>query len=107
MIAEAGSATEYAFALGVMAHYEGDTVGHPLGTNLAVPLIYPKLAAQYGDTVTYAESPSSHLQTEFRFDILQVAHRGEVPRLSSTESNSTCRRSFWMRVFAPEFMASG
>ncbi len=36
---------------------------------------------EYGDTVTYAESPSAHLQTEFRFDILQVAHRREIPEL--------------------------
>ncbi len=49
LIAEAGSAQEHAFALGVMAHYEGDTVGHPLATNLAVPIPHPKLQTQYGE----------------------------------------------------------
>jgi hypothetical protein len=99
LIAEAGSSQEYAFALGVMAHYEADTVGHPLGTNLAVPIIYPELAAQYGDSVTYAQSPSSHLQTEFRFDVLQVAHRGEVPELFEHSIEFQVPKDFLDRVF--------
>ncbi len=81
LLAEASSPQEYAFALGVMAHYEADSVGHPLATNLAVPILHPDLKEQYGDSVTYADSPSAHLQTEFRFDILQVAHRHEIPDL--------------------------
>jgi hypothetical protein len=99
LIAEAGSSQEYAFALGMMAHYEADTVGHPLGTNLAVPIIYPELAAQYGDSVTYAQSPSSHLQTEFRFDVLQVAHRGEVPELFEHSIEFQVPKDFLDRVF--------
>src|SRR5690242_18984666 len=62
---EAGSAREYAFALGMLAHYEVDTIGHPEATNPAVPIIYPKLAKKYGDSATYADSPSAHLETEF------------------------------------------
>src|ERR1700691_1463076 len=34
---------EYAFALGALAHYSADNEGHRTGTNLAVPLLYPKL----------------------------------------------------------------
>jgi len=64
---------EYAFALGALAHYAADNEGHRTGTNLAVPLLYPKLRRKYGNVVTYDENPLAHLKTEFGFDILQVA----------------------------------
>ena len=64
---------EYAFALGALAHYAADNEGHRTGTNLAVPLLYPKLRHKYGDSVTYDEDPLAHLKTEFGFDVLQVA----------------------------------
>ena len=99
LMAEAKSAQEYAFALGVLAHYEADTIGHPLATNLAVPILYPDLEAQYGDSVTYAQAPSAHLQTEFRFDVLQVAHRGEVPDLFEHSMQFQVPREFLDRVF--------
>lgn len=99
LIAEARSAKEYAFALGMLAHYEADSIGHPLATNLAVPILYPKLQAQYGDSVTYADSPSAHLQTEFRFDVLQIAHRGEVPDLFEHSIEFNVPRDFVDRVF--------
>jgi hypothetical protein len=79
LLAEASSPQEYAFALGMLAHYQVDAIGHPQATNVAVPIIYPKLARKYGDAMTYADSPSAHLETEFRFDVLQVAHRREIP----------------------------
>ena len=99
LIAEANTVDEYAFAFGVMAHYEGDTLGHPLATNLSVPKIFPKLEEQYGDTVTYAESPTSHLQTEFRFDILQIAHRHEIPDLFEHSIEFKVPKDFLNRVF--------
>ena len=43
-VKEARTAQEYAFALGMLAHYEADTIGHPEATNRAVPIIYPELA---------------------------------------------------------------
>jgi Zinc dependent phospholipase C len=64
---------EYAFALGALAHYAADNEGHRTGTNLAVPLLYPKLRRKYGHIVTYDENPLAHLKTEFGFDVLQVA----------------------------------
>jgi zinc dependent phospholipase C len=98
-VKEAGSAQEYAFALGMLAHYEVDTIGHPEATNLAVPIIYPKLAQQYGSSATYADSPSAHLETEFRFDVLQVAHRHEVPHLFEHSIEFKVPREFLERVF--------
>ena len=74
MVATASNVDEYAFALGALSHYVADDIGHPEATNRTVPEIYPKLRRKYGGVVTYAESKSAHLQTEFRFDVLQVAH---------------------------------
>jgi hypothetical protein len=70
--------TKYAFALGALSHYVTDDVGHPEATNPSVAEIYPKLRKRSGDTVTYADDPSAHLATEFRFDVFQVGH-GEHP----------------------------
>ena len=73
LVSSAASVDEYAFALGALSHYVTDSVGHPEATNRAVPEIYPKLRKEYGDVVTYADDHSSHLATEFRFDVLEVA----------------------------------
>src|SRR5215469_6845431 len=79
MLRDSVSLDEYAFALGALAHYASDTNGHPLGTNRAVPLLYPKLQRKYGETVTYEDSPSAHLKTEFGFDVLEVAKGRYAP----------------------------
>ena len=63
----------YAFALGALAHYAADTDGHPVGTNRAVPLLYPKLKQKFGDMVTYEQDPLAHVKTEFGFDVLEIA----------------------------------
>src|SRR5260221_10816151 len=70
---------EYAFALGAMAHYAADTDGHRLGTNRAVPILYPKLRKKHGDSVTYEDDPLAHVKTEFGFDVLEVAKERYAP----------------------------
>jgi len=70
---------EYAFALGAMAHYAADTDGHRLGTNRAVPVLYPKLRKKHGDFVTYEDDPLAHVKTEFGFDVLEVAKERYAP----------------------------
>jgi hypothetical protein len=72
LVRESTDVTEYAFALGALAHYAADTRGHPLAVNRAVPVLYPKLRERFGDVVTYEQSPSAHLKTEFGFDVVQV-----------------------------------
>ncbi len=72
LLNEATDVNEYAFALGALSHYASDLTGHPL-VNQAVATGFPKLRAKYGDRVTYAENPKAHLQTEFGFDVAQVA----------------------------------
>jgi hypothetical protein len=73
LIANAQDLNELAFALGALAHYAADSNGHPLATNRVVPMQYPELREKYGDWVTYAESPKSHILVEFSFDVVQVA----------------------------------
>ncbi len=75
----AHNADELAFAIGALSHYIGDTVGHSEATNLSVPVEFPKLAAAYGPVVTYAEDEHAHVQTEFAFDINEVAHGRLAP----------------------------
>jgi len=73
LIRESQDLDEYAFALGALAHYAADNNGHRLGTNVAVPVLYPELRTKFGKTVTYWDNPLSHIRTEFGFDVLQVA----------------------------------
>ena len=73
LLAESQDINEYAFALGALAHYAADNKGHAIAVNRAVPLLYPKLRARYGNTITYVEDPAAHLKTEFGFDVVQVA----------------------------------
>lgn len=69
---EATTVDEYAFALGALAHYASDTMGHP-AVNRAVAIEFPKLRAKYGDVITYEDNKKAHIQTEFGFDVVQVA----------------------------------
>lgn len=73
LIRESHDVDEYAFALGAVAHYAADNVGHPDGINRAVAMMYPKLRARHGDSVTYADSPATHVLVEFSFDVVQAA----------------------------------
>ncbi len=80
LVRDARDVNEYAFALGALAHYVADSTGHPLGTNRAVPLDYPKLRAKFGDEVTYAEDPAHHIMMEFAFDVVHVASGAYLPQ---------------------------
>jgi hypothetical protein len=72
LLRQSEDANEYAFALGSLSHYTSDFVGHP-AVNQAVALRYPKLRAEYGNSVRYAQGTTAHLKVEFGFDTLQVA----------------------------------
>lgn len=75
----ARNADELAFAVGALSHYIGDSYGHPLATNVAVPIEFQNLERKYGDHVNYAEGKHEHVQTEFGFDINEIAHRRMAP----------------------------
>ena len=73
---ESQNLDDYAFALGALAHYAADNLGHPVAVNRTVPMVYPKLRAKFGPTMTYEDNPAAHLKTEFGFDVIEVA-RGQ------------------------------
>jgi hypothetical protein len=79
LIRDSKDLNDYAFALGALAHYAADNDGHPIGTNRAVPILYPKLKKKYGDSVTYEEDKLAHVKTEFGFDVLEVAQGRYAP----------------------------
>lgn len=78
-IAEAQDLNEYAFALGSLSHYAADNTGHPVATNLAVPMLYPKVKKKFGRTATYEDNPTDHLKAEFSFDVAEVAEHRYAP----------------------------
>jgi len=71
LVQESGTANEYAFALGALAHYAADNSGHPM-VNHVVALEFPSLRKKYGDVVTYADSPNAHIRAEFGFVMVPV-----------------------------------
>src|SRR5882672_10647079 len=72
LLQDSSDLNEYAFALGALSHYAADNSGHPT-INRIVAVEFPKLKKKYGDNVTYADDPKAHIQTEFGFDMVQVA----------------------------------
>ena len=79
LLRDAQNLTEYAFALGALAHYAADNDGHRIGTNHAVPLLYPGLGKKYGDSVLYEDAKLAHVKTEFGFDVLEIAKERYAP----------------------------
>lgn len=79
LLLESQDLNEYAFALGALAHYAADSIGHSTAVNRAVPVLYPKLRVRYGNKVTYVEDPTAHIKTEFGFDVLQSARGRYAP----------------------------
>lgn len=73
LLRNANSPDEVAFALGALSHYVGDSLGHSLATNLAVPVEFPKMRHEYGPWVTYDEDPHAHVQAEFAFDVNEIS----------------------------------
>ena len=79
LLRDAQDITEYAFALGALAHYAADNDGHRIGVNRAVPLLYPGLRKKYGDSVAYEDGKLAHVKTEFGFDVLEIARERYAP----------------------------
>ena len=79
LLRDSRDVNEYAFALGAMAHYAADNLGHRFAVNKSVPILYPKLRQKFGDVVVYDQNPAAHLKTEFGFDVLEVAKGRYAP----------------------------
>jgi len=76
---ESKDQNDVAFAIGALAHYFGDTIGHPEAVNLSVGSQFPKLEAKFGPNVNYAEGPHQHVRAEFAFDINDIAKHRLAP----------------------------
>ena len=79
LIRNASDVNELAFALGALSHYASDNMGHPVATNRAVPMVYPKMRQEFGNNVTYEDSPKRHILVEFSFDVVHVAAGAYAP----------------------------
>lgn len=73
LLQDASTLDEYAFAIGALSHYVGDSIGHSEAINLSTPIAFPKLGREYGPSVSYDEDPDAHVRTEFAFDIDQLS----------------------------------
>lgn len=78
LLSNARTLDEYAFAVGALSHYVGDSIGHSEAVNRATGVEFPKLAKAFGPSVTYDESPHGHIRTEFAFDIAELSD-GDFP----------------------------
>ncbi len=79
LLRNARNANEYAFALGALSHYVGDTIGHQDAVNPSTSLDFPKLARKFGPSMTYDENPHAHVRTEFGFDVDQLSKHRLAP----------------------------
>ena len=69
----ARNVNEYAFAIGALSHYVGDSIGHADAINPATAIAFPKLEKKYGSIVTYEDAPRPYVATEFSFDVAQIS----------------------------------
>jgi len=79
LLSNAHTIDEYAFAIGALSHYLGDSLGHSEAVNPATAVEFPKLRKKFGDSVTYDQSPHGHIRTEFAFDIGELTDTAFAP----------------------------
>jgi len=103
MIGDARDVNEYAFALGALAHYAADNTGHPEAINRAVPIIFPKLRAKFGDRVLYVQAPKEHVIVEFSFDVVQTAAGRYGPEAYSRFIGFEVAKPLLERAFHEEY----
>jgi hypothetical protein len=70
---------EYAFAIGALSHYLGDSIGHLQAINPATGVEFPNLSRRFGPDITYDQSPHGHIRTEFAFDVEEMSERAFAP----------------------------
>jgi hypothetical protein len=74
LLRDAQNVNEFAFAIGALSHYVGDTIGHSEAVNPSTAITFPNLGKKYGHIVTYEDNPTAHVRTEFGFDVAQIAY---------------------------------
>lgn len=99
MFRDARTIDEYAFAIGALSHYLGDSIGHSRVINPATAVEFPKLQRKFGSSVTYDQSPHGHIRTEFAFDIEEIAGNEFAPAEYLRFIGLDAPRDFLDRVF--------
>jgi hypothetical protein len=79
LIRDSRNVYEYAFALGALSHYVGDSDGHRYATNPSTAIEFPGMRKKYGPIVTYDEAPHAHVRTEFAYDVAQLSQHEFAP----------------------------
>lgn len=100
MLRNASTLNEYAFAMGALSHYLGDSIGHSGAINPATAVEFPKLQQKYGNKVTYGESPHGHIRTEFAFDVQEMKNTEFAPPAYLRHIGFRVPRKFLERAFA-------
>ena len=103
MFRNARNVDEYAFAIGALSHYLGDTIGHSQAINPATAVEFPKLKRKFGDTVTYGESPHGHIRTEFAFDVEEMKNKDIAPPAYLERVGFKVPSRFLARAFAATY----
>jgi len=99
MLRNASTLNEYAFAMGALSHYLGDSIGHSEAINPATAIEFPKLKKKYGAKVTYGESPHGHIRTEFAFDVGEMKNTEFAPPAYLRYIGFRVPRRFLQRAF--------
>lgn len=94
---------EYAFAIGALSHYLGDSIGHSQAINLATGVEFPKLRDKYGDSVSYDQGPHAHIRTEFAFDVDELTDAAFAPPAYMRHIGFKVPREFLERAFASTY----
>jgi len=103
MLRNARTLDEYAFAVGALSHYLGDSIGHAQAINPATAIEFPKLERKYGSKVTYGESPHGHIRTEFAFDVEELRNLEFAPTAYLQAVGFRVPRRFLERAFAATY----
>lgn len=103
MLRNARTIDEYAFAIGALSHYLGDSIGHSEAVNPATAVEFPKLAKEFGASVTYGESPHGHIRTEFAFDIDELTDAAFAPPAYLERVGFKVPRRFLERAFVATY----
>jgi Zinc dependent phospholipase C len=103
LLGNAQTMNEYAFAIGALSHYLGDSIGHSQAINPATGAEFPGLRRKFGPVVTYDESPHGHIRTEFAFDIGQLSAQAFAPPAYLRFIGLQVPRKFLERAFAATY----
>lgn len=99
MLQNASTLNEYAFAIGALSHYLGDSIGHSEAINPSTAIEFPKLERKFGHRVTYGESPHGHIRTEFAFDVEEMKNTAFAPPAYLRRIGFRVPRQFLERAF--------